>query len=223
MQFSRSAKIREFATQFCHSVADHSPVSFYLCFSGAAKKAEAAALSLKMGPAADQSTGLIIEMRYFDLKAPFGACCAFPKDFKDQPGSVDHLGIERLFQIVLLDRCQRAINDDNINVIRLCTGPDVIHLPRSEQRCRFCCTDAKHSCVANIKANGRCKPDSFFKTRTRASQATFAKIRENDDRPGAAGNAIIFLSLKDAQVASASPSSARFIGCVGWIVEIACL
>jgi hypothetical protein len=46
-------------------------------------------------------------MGEFDLQPPFGASPRAHRRFEDQPGAVDHLALELVFQIALLDRGQR--------------------------------------------------------------------------------------------------------------------
>ncbi len=87
-----------------HAIADKPPVGFDLGFTGAAKEAEAAALALKVSPAAHQATCLIVEMCELHLKPALGSRCALAEDFQDQSGAIDHLRPGLFLQILLLDR-----------------------------------------------------------------------------------------------------------------------
>ena len=90
--------------QFRHPVADQPAVGLDLGLARAAEEAEAAALALEVGPAAHQPPRLIIEMGELDLQPPFRGRRPLAEDFEDQPGAVDHLGLGRRLQILLLDR-----------------------------------------------------------------------------------------------------------------------
>ena len=92
-------------------------VGLDLGFAGAAEEAEAAALPLEVGPAAHQPPRLIIEMGELDLQAPFGGRRPLAENLEDQPGAVDHLGAGLVLEVLLLDRGQRRIDDQQPRLI----------------------------------------------------------------------------------------------------------
>ena len=104
MQRAGARDLVELAADLRHAVADQPPVGLDLGFAGAAEEAEAAALALEVGPAADQPARLIIEMGELDLQPAFRGRRALAENLEDQPGAVDHLGLGLLLQILLLDR-----------------------------------------------------------------------------------------------------------------------
>ena len=114
MQTTGLAHLFELAPQPGHALPDHAAVGLNLGFSWAAQEAEAAALAFQVGPAAHEPALLVIEMGKLNLQAPFGGCCAFAEDFQDQTGAVDHLAFQTVFQIALLDRSERTIDDDEL-------------------------------------------------------------------------------------------------------------
>ena len=62
MESSGTANILQRFAQPCHAIADHAAIRLDLCFAWPAKKAEAAALPLEVGPTADEAPLLIIKM-----------------------------------------------------------------------------------------------------------------------------------------------------------------
>ena len=104
VQPAGAAHLVQLLAQAGNTVADQPAIGFDLRFARAAQKAEAAALAFKVGPTAHQPAGLILQMRQFHLQRAFGGGSTLAKDFQDQPGSIDHLGLQRLLQIALLHR-----------------------------------------------------------------------------------------------------------------------
>ena len=94
----------ELAAQLRHAVADQPAVGLDLGLARAAEEAEAAALALEVGPAAHQPPRLIVEMGELDLQPPFRRRRPLAEDLEDQAGAVDHLGLGRRLQVLLLDR-----------------------------------------------------------------------------------------------------------------------
>ena len=117
MQSARFLHVLEVALDPDHALLDQPAVGLDLGFAGTAEEAEAAALALQMGPGPHEARFLIIEMGEFDLQHAFGGARAAAEDFEDQAGAVDHLGLEFLLQIALLDRRERAIHHDEVDLV----------------------------------------------------------------------------------------------------------
>ncbi len=83
MQEARALHLLELLADDIDALADQPPVGLDLSLTGAAEKAEAAALTLKVGPRSDQPALLIDEMGELDLKAPFPRPRALSEDLED--------------------------------------------------------------------------------------------------------------------------------------------
>jgi hypothetical protein len=56
-------------------------------------------------------------MGQFDLESALFRPCTSPEDFKDQAGAVDDLCAPGLLEIALLYRAERAIHDDETDLL----------------------------------------------------------------------------------------------------------
>ena len=86
-----------------------------------------------MRPGAHQPAFLIGQPRQFHLQPPGLALRALAEDFEDKPGAVENLGVPGLFEVALLDRGQRVVDDDDLCLLRLHNGADFLNLARAEQ------------------------------------------------------------------------------------------
>ena len=94
------------------ALADQPAVDFELALARAAEKAEPAALAFEMGPGPHQPRALVGQRRQLDLQAALMGARARAEDFEDQAGAVDDLGLPAPFEIALLHRAQRRVDDD---------------------------------------------------------------------------------------------------------------
>ena len=119
--------------QLRHAVADQPAVGLDLGLAGAAEEAEAAALALEVGPGAHQPARLIVEMGELDLQPPLRGRRPLAENLEDQPGAVDHLGLGRRLQILLLDRRDRGVDDDQLGLGLAHRVGDLLDLAGAEQ------------------------------------------------------------------------------------------
>ena len=107
-------------------------LSASICVSPA-KEAVAAALAFKVGPAAHEAAGLVVEVRQLDLEAALGGRCTLPENLQDQARPVDHLALELFLKRTLLNGRKCAVDDDQFGFGQFGIGADLFDLPRPEQ------------------------------------------------------------------------------------------
>ena len=224
MEPACAADLLQFLAQLGHAIPDQAPVGLNLGLAGTSEETEAATLPFKVGPAPHQPALLIIEMRQFDLQPPLGGRCALAEDFEDQPGTIDHLGGERLLQIALLDRRDRGIDDDERRLLHAHLLGELLDLARTEQRRRLGRAQAETDLVDHIQPDRGGETCCLVQSGLHRSVMP-TDVGERDDRAGAPRDTVARTASEPAQAASASssPSSARLTGWSGWSVEIACL
>ena len=223
MQGAGLADLFQFLAKTRHARADHAPVRLDLRLARPAEEAKAAALAFEVSPAAHQAALLVVEMREFDLQATFSRGCSLAEDFEDQPGAVDHLALERFFEIALLDRAQGPIHHQQFNLVLLAFGGDILDLTGSEQRVRLHVAHWQDDAFRNHDTDRQRQALRFFEARFRVEIAGLvANVRHHDERAGSARH-FAHQVIIEAQSASSSSSSVRSTEVAGWIVETACL
>src|SRR5690606_32368400 len=87
----------------------------------------------KVGPGADEPPLLVIEMGEFDLQHTLTGGSTFTEDFKDQRRAVQHLGAGLTFEVTLLDRRQRSINEQKLDMLFLHLFSECFHMAGAEE------------------------------------------------------------------------------------------
>ena len=96
-------------------------------------------------------------MRQLNLQPSLSSRGALAEDFEDQAGAVDDFGAEGCFQIALLDRAERCIDDDQLDAMFLNVGRNRFDLTNAEQR--GCARLAQPECMHrdHIQPDRQCK------------------------------------------------------------------
>jgi hypothetical protein len=152
----------ELAADLGHSLANEPPVGLDLGFTGTSEETKAAALPLEVSPAPDEPACLVIEVSEFNLKPTFGGCSALAENLKDEPRPVDHLGPDLVLQILLLDRTERRIDDEEGRPLLAREPGDFLHLPLPQKRRRPDRSNSKWPRRNDVDADRFGKPDRFI-------------------------------------------------------------
>ena len=198
MQRARLLHLLEVALDADHALLNEAPVGLDLGFAGTAEKAEAAALALQVGPGPHQARALIVEMREFDLQRALGGARAAAEDLQDQPGAVDHLGLERLLQIALLHRRQRASTTTSVDLVGLDPLGDFGDLALAEigrragSRARATRTESTTSrSMARARPTASSRRASGLRATPRSPGARAVEIGADDQRPRSRGDRLL--------------------------------
>ena len=93
--------------------------SLSICdLAGAAEKADAAALAFEVGPRPDEPARLVGRGGRVRPGATPRASSPARRRSRGSGRAVDDLGVQGLFEVALLDRRQRAVDDDDLDVVR---------------------------------------------------------------------------------------------------------
>jgi hypothetical protein len=115
VQAARAFDARKLDLDAFHADFDQAAIGLDLRFARAAKEAEAAPLTFKMGPGPDKAGLLVGKMSQFDLKRALPGTSPSAENLQDQTGSVDDFRGKRFFKVALLDGRQRAIHNHKVD------------------------------------------------------------------------------------------------------------
>src|SRR6266550_5227276 len=110
-------------------LTNQTAIDFELALSGSAEEAEPAALTFEVGPRTDQPRPLVGERRELDLEPPLVGARPCAENFEDQTGPVDDLCLPVFFEGALLHRAQRAVDNDDADLIVADQGTESVECP----------------------------------------------------------------------------------------------
>ncbi len=105
------AKIFHLALEHADALAHAAAVDFELGFPRTAQ-ADAAADARQVRPHVGQTRQQIFQLRQLHLQLPLRGMRALGENIQDQPGAIEHLHVQHLFQVALLRGRQLPIEDD---------------------------------------------------------------------------------------------------------------
>ena len=129
--------------QLLHALAEQAAIELELRFARTAQADRAAALALQMRPAAHEARRHVLQLRELDLQLAFVRARALREDVEDQPGAIDDAALGELFEIALLHRRERAVDEDQIRVERLALLGELLGLAGADEVARVRPVDAR--------------------------------------------------------------------------------
>ncbi len=230
MQRARPLDLLELAPDFGHAVADQAPVGLDLGFAGTAEEAEAAALALEVGPAADQPARLIVEMGELDLEPSLGGRRALAENLEDQPGPIDDLGPDLVLEVLLLHGRERRVDHQQARLMLPGKRRDLFDLALAEQGRGPDRAQAEGTLAGDDHADRLGQPLGLLGAGfSRAPRRLTGQLRNHDQGAFAARDLdrAVAVELIQAPIPLGRPRLARprsrLSACSGWRVEIACL
>src|SRR6185437_7674396 len=112
-----------------------------------------------------------------DLQRAFLGLGAATKDFKDQAGAIENLGIPGFLEVALLDRRQRAIHHHQFDFVSGDKPDDLLDLALAEIRRRPDLTDWRDESLRDRKIDSTCESDGFLKPSLRAANGMAIRLR----------------------------------------------
>jgi hypothetical protein len=152
-------------------------------------------------------------MGELDLEPALRGRRPLAEDFEDQPGAVDHLGLGRGLQILLLDRSDRGVDDQKLGRRLLDRRCDRLGLAASEQGRRPSAADLEMEPIGDVDPDRLGEAGGLVQPRLDVAPGiAVAEIGESDDGAGAAGELVGGIAVERAQADCSSSWVSRLIG-----------
>ena len=126
-------QLREARLEHLDTVADEPPVRLELRFAGPAQ-ADTAFLPLEVSPGAHEARCDVLQLSKLHLQLALVAAGALGEDVENQACPIDHAPIKRPLQIALLCRCERMVEDDDFDVVRLAGEAQLLGLAAADEQ-----------------------------------------------------------------------------------------
>ena len=242
LQIARAAHRLQLALQAHDLVAQDAPVGLDLRLARPAEEARrAATLALQVGPRAHEAAALVVEMGQLDLQRALLGGGTAAEDLEDQPGAVEHLGLQFLLQVALLHGGERVVDDDHLRAGLGHRLGQLRNLAGAEQRRGARLGHGRDLGAADVEVDGAREPDSLLQPRLVGAAGARLPALEaqrqawDDDHGRAGGGAVLdacpvpvpcpagLVRIAQSPAFSSPSASCSASGCEGMMVEMACL
>ena len=89
-----------------------------------------------------------------DLQRALRRLRPLAEDLQDQGRAVEHLGAPGFFEVALLHRGERMVDDDQLRLAGACDGGDVVHQSGAEERRGARIAHRHHARVDDVERDG---------------------------------------------------------------------
>ena len=206
MQLPRPPDLSQLAPKATHALPDHAAIGFDLRFARTPEEAESAALPFEVGPASDEAALLIVQMRKLDLQPAFSGRGSFSENFEDQRRSIDDLAIEFRLEVALLDRRQRSIHDDEIDLVLDRQRGEARDLAAAEEGSGADLADGHQLGMGDHGADRLRQPDRLCDPLARLKRATNVRDVGTQQQDARAARRILAFVAREAQRPGSSAS-----------------
>src|SRR5262245_1834656 len=177
METARAAHLLQLLADAVDAFADDAAIGLDLGLARATEKAEAAALAFEMRPRPNQPALLVDEVSELDLQAPFPRPRSPAEDLENESGAIQHLRSPCRFEIALLHRGQRMIDDDEPGLFGAHQPSKLLDFAGAEQRRGTRRFKWHQSACGDVEIDRSGKPDRLIETRLRRSLESIAARR----------------------------------------------
>src|SRR6185437_8647738 len=177
MERAGALHVRQLALQLGDALADQAPVDLELALAGAAEEAEAAALTLEMRPGAHQPRALIAECGKLHLELAFAGAGAGAENLEDEAGAVDDLALPLPFEIALLHRRHRRVDDRDGDLLLLHGAGIDLDRAAADQGRGAPASDLHHRLVDHLEPDRTRQPGRLIEPRLGRADAILARAR----------------------------------------------
>jgi hypothetical protein len=207
MKGTRALHLLQLPADLCHTVADQPPVGLDLRFARTAKETKTTPLALKVRPAAHETARLVVEMREFHLQPPLRSDGTLTENLENKARPVDHFRADFFLKVLLLDRRQRRIDDEEASAVRLCLFGNFLHLPLAKQGRRPGRTNPERPGGHDVDPDCSGETFGFIEASLGRSPGSFPRQLWNGDyRPLPASDFDRAIAVKRIQEPSSSPA-----------------
>jgi hypothetical protein len=149
----------EASVQRLDAIGEQATIGFELRFARASQT-DAALSALKVAPTSDQPRREMTQLRELDLKLTFEAARALREDIQDQARSIENTALQERFQVALLTRRQRVIENDEIGLRVAHERTDFFRLTRANVKPWIGCLARSSHEAQNVCS---CRPSQILK------------------------------------------------------------
>src|SRR5690606_7785428 len=153
------------ALQLDYLLLKDAAVSLDLRLSRSTKEAGAATLALEVGPATYQPSTLVLKVRQIHLQRAFSGARATTEDLQNNASSIEDLGVQTFFQIALLHRRQRMIDEDQLDFVLRHQFRNLLKLASADQGRGTRIVDGHDLGMDRFEIDGACKSNGLVQAR----------------------------------------------------------